>query len=38
MKRHKISKSGSRRLFTHTAKTAHPFNQPSSPMRGGYRL
>lgn len=38
MKRRKMSKSASRSLFTHTAKSAHPKNTQASPMRGGYRL
>lgn len=37
-KRSKMSRSKSRGLFTHTAKHAHPFNNPTSPHRGGYRL
>jgi hypothetical protein len=38
-KRHKLSKKGSRRLFTKTAKRIHPRNSVSvSPMRGGIRL
>ncbi|UDN67620.1 hypothetical protein [robinz microvirus RP_75] len=38
MKRHKMSNSSSRRLFTRTAKNVHPKNAPSAPMRGGIRL
>lgn len=36
--RKKISRKGSKRLFTKTAKGAHRKNIPSSPMRGGIRL
>ncbi|UDN67645.1 hypothetical protein [robinz microvirus RP_81] len=38
MKRHKMSNSSSRRLFTRTAKSVHPKNAPAAPMRGGIRL
>lgn len=37
-KRRSMSRSGSKRLFTNTAKHAHPLNVPHTPMRGGYRL
>jgi len=38
MKRHKMSKSGSRKLFTNTAKKTHAMNLRGAPMRGGIRL
>lgn len=38
MKRHKMNGSASRKLFSKTAKGAHPRNFGASPMRGGYRL
>lgn len=39
MKRHKMSKSGSKRLFTATAAKVHRKNIPTAvPMRGGIRL
>lgn len=38
MRRSKMSRSGSRRLFTNTAKTAHPKNSQAAPIRGGIRL
>lgn len=38
-RRHKLSKGGSRRLFTKTAMKVHKRNLPrSSVMRGGIRL
>ena len=38
-KRHSVSKKGSNRLFTATAKKVHIKNAPSSPlMRGGIRM
>lgn len=37
-KRHKISRKGSRKLFTATAKGTHPKNLLGAPMRGGIRL
>lgn len=36
--RHKISRKGSRKLFTATAKGTHPRNLLGAPMRGGIRL
>jgi len=38
MKRHKMSKSGSKRLFTATASKTHTKNVQGAPMRGGIRL
>jgi len=40
MKRKKMSKNSSKRLFAKTAGTAHahPKNFRPNPMRGGYRL
>lgn len=38
MRRHKLSRKGSRRLFTKTAMRTHVKNAPSNPMRGGWRL
>lgn len=38
MKRHTLSRKGSSRLFTNTAKTAHPKNFRPTVTRGGYRL
>lgn len=37
-RRSSISGSGSRRLFTATAKKTHPYNLMGKPMRGGIRL
>lgn len=38
MKRHKMNGQQSRKLFTKTAKGAHPRNYQGAPMRGGIRL
>lgn len=39
MKRHKLSRKGSRRLFSKTAMKVHKKNLPrGGPMRGGIRL
>jgi hypothetical protein len=37
-KRRHMSKHGSRKLFTHTARKTHPKNLRSMPMRGGFRI
>ena len=37
-RRRSISSSGSRRLFTATAKKTNPRNLLGNPMRGGIRL
>lgn len=36
--RHKLSRKGSKRLFTATAKKVNPRNMLGAPMRGGIRL
>lgn len=39
MKRHKITKGRSKKLFSRTAQSIHPKNiNNSNPMRGGIRL
>lgn len=38
MKRHKVSKSKSQRLFTQTAARVHGKNIPKPVMRGGIRF
>lgn len=39
VKRHKLSRSGSKRYFTKTASRTHKRNMPTqSPLRGGIRL
>lgn len=38
MKRRKMSRSGSRRLFTATASRTNKRNISPAPMRGGIRL
>lgn len=38
MKRRKLSRRGSRRLFTATASRTHVKNISPTPMRGGIRL
>lgn len=38
MARRPVSNSGSRSLFTATAKKVHPRNLLGMPMRGGIRL
>lgn len=38
MKRHKIPGKASRKMFTRTARGAHPMNHRGQPMRGGIRL
>lgn len=38
MKRRKLSKSASRKMFTRTAQYIHPKNVHNTPMRGGFRL
>jgi len=37
-KRYKMSKKGSRKLFSSTAQYVHPLNVHRSPMRGGFRI
>ena len=37
-KRNKLSRGGSRKLFTATAKKVHRKNGMGRPMRGGIRL
>lgn len=37
MRRHRLNKKGSRRLFSKSADI-HPKNNHGSPMRGGIRL
>lgn len=36
--RRRLSKKGSKRLFTKTAMKTHVKNAPANPMRGGWRL
>lgn len=38
MKRRKIDRKKSEKLFTNTARAPHPKNTRHSVMRGGYRL
>lgn len=38
MRRHHVTRKGSRKLFSRTAKGAHPRNFRGAPMRGGIRL
>lgn len=38
MKRKRISRKYSKKMFTRTAQWVHPKNVQHSPMRGGYRL
>lgn len=38
MKRKKLSRGGSKRLFTATADKVHPKNAPQVVMRGGKRM
>ncbi|WNK12734.1 MAG: hypothetical protein [Microvirus sp.] len=38
MRRHKMSKSHSKRSFSHSASHTHVKNIRSTPMRGGIRL
>lgn len=38
MKRKKLTKKGSRRLFTVTAMKTHKMNSIDEPQRGGFRL
>lgn len=38
MKRHKLSRDYSRKLFTRTAQRVHPRNGQGMPLRGGIRL
>lgn len=38
MKRQKMSRRHSKRVFTKGAVTTHKFNVSSAPMRGGIRL
>lgn len=37
-KRKPLSKKGSKKLFTNTARNTHPKNAPPMVMRGGIRL
>lgn len=37
-KRHKLSRKGSRKLFSKTASRVHGRNVHNNPMRGGIRL
>jgi len=36
--RHKMSRRGSRKLFSRTAQWVHPLNIHRAPMRGGFRI
>lgn len=38
MKRHRMKKKASRKLFRRTAQYVHPKNVHAQPMRGGIRL
>lgn len=38
MKRHRMSRRRSRKLFRKTAQFIHPRNAHSQPMRGGFRI
>lgn len=38
MRRRKMSRSGSRKLFSRTARKVHKRNVVGAPMRGGIRL
>lgn len=38
MKRQRMNRSKSEKLFTNTAKAPHPKNIRNAVMRGGYRL
>jgi hypothetical protein len=38
MKRHKMNRSKSKKLFTSTASRTHKKNVAGNPMRGGIRL
>ena len=38
MRRHKMSRRGSKKLFTRTGSRTHKKNIPGRPMRGGIRL
>lgn len=38
MKRYKLDKKTSKKMFTRNAMGAHPKNTPTNPMRGGIRL
>lgn len=38
MRRHKMGNSGSRKLFSRTARAVHNKNVSPPPMRGGIRL
>lgn len=38
MKRKKLTRKGSKRLFTATAMKTHKKNLVDGPMRGGFRL
>lgn len=38
MRRHKMSRRGSRHLFSRTAQRVHPRNLMATPMRGGFRI
>jgi hypothetical protein len=38
MKRVKLTRRGSKRLFTATAQNVRPQNSRAVPMRGGFRL
>ena len=38
MKRNKVTKKGSKKLFSKTASKIHPKNAPPVVMRGGIRL
>lgn len=37
-KRRRLSRRGSRRLFSKTARRSHSRNLRARPMRGGYRI
>jgi hypothetical protein len=38
MRRSRVSKRKSRKLFSRTARSVHPRNIASAPMRGGIRM
>jgi len=38
MKRCRMSRKASRKLFSRTAQYVHPKNVHNAPMRGGFRL
>lgn len=38
MKRRKLRKKASKKMFSATADSVHPINLKAIPMRGGFRL